>query len=95
MDNKLIMKIIGINLLVMLLYAALIAVWAEWQYHDPMGYAFMLMFALGIHALVAISMSVVMFVQNKTERGIRFLIAFLAVLIIGPFACFGGADLFF
>ncbi len=89
-------KLVGINLLLLLIYGAIImGIFAAGS--DPyagVGFGMFMMIAIGIQALVLLIIGIVLLVQKKKDRGRAFLLSMFIVLLVGFSACFGGMSAF-
>jgi hypothetical protein len=84
-------KIVGINLLVMLVYMILINVTSLGQERQLAVLVFSA-FAVGIHVAISILVSVIFFIQ-KNPRAKAFLLSAGIVLVIGFSSCLGSASI--
>ncbi len=84
-------KIVGINLLVMLLYMILINVTSLGQERQLAVLVFSA-FAVGIHVAISIFVGIILFIQ-KNPKAKAFLLSAGIVLVIGFSSCLGSASL--
>ena len=88
--NQKIQKIVGINLLILLVYTILIHAFNITNHHDKvLEIAFSLMFAIGLHTLINFALSIGYFITKKNDLGKAFLLSTAVVLVIGFSGCYG------
>ena len=89
-------KLIGINLLILLIYSALFlgGFWTDKGQYAGMGFGIFMMMAIAIHALVLLIIGIVLLVRKQRERGLAFIISMFVVLLVGFSACFGGMSIY-
>ena len=85
-------KVVGVNLLILFLFAAIVLAysWNDSGHMAGIGYAIGMMYFVGFQSFVNLILGIIAFVQKKNTSGKAFLLAMLAVAIIGASACFGG-----
>lgn len=85
-------KVVGMNLLILFLFAAIVLAysWNDTGHMAGIGYAIMMMYFVGFQVFVNLILGVIAFIQKKNASGKAFLLAMLAVAIIGASSCFGG-----
>jgi hypothetical protein len=89
---KEITKVVGINLMVLLAYTVILMVATEVRRED-LGFPILMMLLIGGHAIVCLLTAIVLFIMQKPNYGVAFIVAFLAVPLIGASFCFGGIAL--
>lgn len=89
--------IIKVNLLVLLGYMALIMIGSYAFNRGGSGYdapalyyAFLMMYALGMHLMVLFIVMIVKFVRGEKELGLSHLVSWFVVAVIGFSSCLGG-----
>lgn len=85
-------RVIVINLLVMLLYAIGLRIYAVQAGHEAqMMFVFTLAFALVVHAIGVGVVGLVLVLMQRRDAGVGLLLSMLLVPLIGVGVCFGGA----
>lgn len=92
-------KIIGINLGILLAYTLVFFLFSyngssSGDGYAGMGFAFGMMAAIAVHALVNLIIMIVKFVQGQREVGLSYLTSMFVVAIVGFSSCLGGSSLF-
>lgn len=87
---KLIPKVTGYNLLAILVYSACIRLASG---GDSMSILIFSAFAVGIHAIIGIVISLGFFASRNKELGRAWLLSTLIVLLVGFSTCLGNASL--
>jgi hypothetical protein len=90
--GKIIGIVCGINLLLVLIYTILLMAVVPGQDKEGLAFLFLMAFTVGLHAALCLIAGIVFFIIGKGDIGAAFLLAMLAVGIIGFSACFGGAQ---
>jgi hypothetical protein len=95
MDYSKILRLVGINLAILLVYVAAIFAISSWgaQNEEALVYMIFTMMAVGIHSLVCLIIAIYFFIVQKNEIGVAFILSLLLVGIIGFSACMGGVYL--
>ena len=92
-------KIIGINLIILLVYSVLAyfinGTSGGSSGYDALGYGFILMVFLVPHVLVNLIIAIVKFVRKEKELGSSYLLSMFIVAIVGFSSCAGGMELFY
>lgn len=92
-------KILRINLLILLGYSLAILALnyssiSSGEHMAGIGFAILMMGAIGLHVLINLIIGIVKFVQKDKERGQSYLISMLVVGVVGFSSCLGGSALF-
>ncbi|NET33014.1 MAG: hypothetical protein F6K19_13515 [Cyanothece sp. SIO1E1] len=87
-------RIIGINLIILAIYAIIAAAVASQDKsgYAGAGYGLFMMTLLAIHVGILLIMSIVFFVRKDKEKGKTYLISLFVVLLVGFSACLGGME---
>lgn len=87
-------RIIGINLIILAIYAIIAAAISSQDQsgYAGAGYGLIMMVLLAIHVLILLIVGIVFFVRKDREKGKAYLISFCVVLLVGFSACFGGME---
>lgn len=83
-------KILGINLIVLLIYTLLSLAISGTEYEAGMSFGIMMMLAVPAHAAINLILAVVYFIRKNNAAGLACLISVGGVGLIGFSACFGG-----
>ena len=86
-------KIVGINLLVLLIYTAFIYLNSIGQREAGLEILVLSAFTIGIHVSINLIISITFFIKGDNELGKSYLAACGLVLLIGFSTCFGGTAL--
>ncbi len=87
-------KIIGINLLVLLIYSVGIKVLAVLQGDsDPMGFTLLMALAIAAHASIDLLAALVLGIAGRRDAALGFLASAPLVLLVGGGMCFAGANI--
>jgi len=92
-------KILGINLVIMLVYNLIVMGLFFAGASSSDGYAslailIILMYVVGFHVTVVLIISIARFVKRDMDMGKAHLLAALVILIVGFSSCWGNAALF-
>ncbi|MEO0472906.1 MAG: hypothetical protein AAF206_25035 [Bacteroidota bacterium] len=83
-------KVVGINLLVLLVYSVIIHLASS----DGYSLLFLLAMAIAIQTGINFLISMASFIGKQKEQGIAFIVATGVVLLVGFSSCFAGAEYF-
>jgi hypothetical protein len=89
-------KIVGINLVILLVYTILIQVWeisGEGIDHAGLATLIFMMIAIGAQVAINLIISVIYFLKNNSDLGKAFLLSTIVVLLVGFSSCWGSAML--
>ncbi len=87
-------RIIGINLIILAIYAIISAAIASQDKsgYAGVGYGLFMMTLLAIHVGILLILSIVFFVRKDREKGKTYLISLFVILLVGFSACLGGME---
>jgi hypothetical protein len=83
-------KVVGMNLVVLLLVTGLLMGWDALTGTDGGWFLGGMLFLLPTHVFGCLITAIVMFATNRTPSGLAWLVAMLVVAIVGFSACWGG-----
>ncbi|PHN07156.1 hypothetical protein [Flavilitoribacter nigricans] len=93
-------KVLRIHLLVLLAYSILIMLFSYLTARGGSGYdtpalyyAFIMLYAVGAHAVITLIIMIIKFVKGEKELGVSHLISLFIVGVIGFSSCLGGGAL--
>lgn len=87
---KNIKKIVGINLVILLVYMLIFGVALKGaKGYDGLGLIVMVAFTIGVQFIANLIISIVFFVKKDNDLGRSFLLSAFAILLIGFSTCFG------
>jgi len=87
-------KIVGLNLLILLVYNVLVFsiayLYLAQEGYDLANYTFVMVLCILLQCVICIGLSISHFVRKNAQLGKTYLLSFLVVLIIGFSSCLGG-----
>lgn len=89
--GKTIAIVLGINLVMVLIYTLVFGAMIPGNHRDSLGFAIAMAFTVSLHAFLCVVAGVVFWIRDVKGFVGPFILAALAVALIGFSACFGGA----
>jgi len=88
-------KIVGINLLIILLYSVLIRLYADTSnlYEAEFFILIISVYPVGIQVTINLLVSIVYFFKSNSDMGKAFLLSTIIVLLVGFSSCWGNVML--